>query len=65
MNGDNANPATSVATSCPTIEEINSCEEYVRLEKMLQEELKEELDIVRKRGYFIPHMKWNPKKLQD
>eukprot|EP00944_MAST-04C_sp_MAST-4C-sp1_P013339 g13339.t1 len=64
MKGDNANPATSFTTSCPTMEELNSCEEYVRLEKMLQEELQEELRVVTKRGYFIPRMKWNPKSLQ-
>ena len=64
MKDDNVNPATSCTTSCPTIEGLNSCEEYVRLEKMLQVELQEELRVVRTRGYFIPRMKWNPKSLQ-
>ena len=65
MKDDNVDPATSCTTSCPTIEELNSCEEYVRLEKMLQEELQEELRVVRTRGYFIPRMKWNPNNLQS
>ena len=65
MKDDNVNPATSCTTSCPTIEGLNSCEEYVRLEKMLQVELQEELRVVRTRGYFIPRMKWNPNNLQS
>ena len=41
------------------------CEEFVRREQILQEELGKELKDLLTNGFYIPQLKWNPNKLQE
>ena len=40
-------------------------EDFLKREKMLQEELREEGKELLQNGYYIPQLKWNPNKLHE